>query len=434
MLNNREFPKVFMCVVAGLVTMFVVAARPSIICADVIRLQHGGEVRGELQNDTQDQTGPVEIRTLSGAVVQLNREGIEFVHRRSRVVEEYVTMSKQIPDTIEAHRELAEWCRMHLLKDERAEQLELLLELDPDDQDARKVLGHVKHNGEWMTRDEMMISRGYVKYNRKWITTQERDLLEKSAEVREAEVVWYPKVRLWFGWITGKNFARKEEGIKLFEEMTDAHAVPALTQVMADHASDDVRMLYTLILGNLEGMKAVPAIVNRYLYDSNPAIRQKAFEVLEPEQFEVALPILVAALKNPVNAVVGNAALALGKIGDPVVIPALIDALVTTHKYQVQVPTGNAVSFGTASNGRTGTVNPYSNTVPPEIEAMARTGQLPYGAIVVPHSATPQLTKTTTVKVDLKNPNVLTALEALTRQNLGYNERDWQLWWSLQKG
>jgi hypothetical protein len=42
--------------------------------------------------------------------------------------------------------------------------------------------------------------------------------------------------------------------------------------------------------------------------------------------------------------------------------------------------------------------------------------------------------KTVTVTSEMKNVPVLAALEKLTGKNLGFNERDWHLWWAIQKG
>jgi len=403
----------------------------SVVRADVIRLVHGGEVRGELESNPIDQDAPVIIRTMSGAIVEIDRSEIEFVKQRTRAMEEYISLARAVEPSVQGHWELADWCRSHSLPDQREEQLERLLEYDPEHKDARRILGHVQHNGNWMPREEMMAARGYVKHNRKWVTRQELAIIEKSESERKAEVVWYPRVRLWVGWITAKNSRRRIEGIKNFNALRDADAVPAMRQLMSNHDSNDIRMLYVTVLGQLSGTKSVEAILDRFLFDGNDFVRRAAFESLRPDHYEVAVPMLITGLKNDTNVVVNRAATALQAMNDPQAVPYLIDALVTSHKYKVQVPTGNKMSFGNGPNGP-GMVN--QNQLPANVEAMARTGQLPYGAVVKPFGGTQPLTKTVTVRSEIKNRDVLAALESITGQNLGYNERDWQVWWSIQQG
>jgi hypothetical protein len=125
---------------------------------------------------------------------------------------------------------------------------------------------------------------------------------------------------------------------------------------------------------------------------------------------------------------VQRAATAIGEIGDPAAVPYLIEALVTSHKWKIRVPAGNTTTFNVLPSGRP-TMAGASSYLPPEVEALARTGQLPYGAIVYPPRFQEQPTRTTTIRGDVKNEPVLKALKRLTGQDFGYNKRSWQVWW-----
>ena len=413
-----------------LVCVFLVCTN---LPADIIRLNSGGEIRGEFATEYLNDVAPIEMVTLNGARIILSRSVVDFAQKRSRVEEEYISKSREINHTVNDHWELADWCRTHLLNEQRQEQLELLLEIDPDHKQARKILGHVQHQGEWMPREEMMTLRGYVKHKGKWITQLEKDLLDKNTAIREAELVWYPKVRLWYAWITGKNIMRKQDGLKEFHSIRDPAAIPALKKIIGTHDDVDVRLLFVEIVSQLHGRSAIQELLERYLFDSNEVVRQHAIDSLKVDQFQQAVPMLISALRNDGNVVINRAARVLGQLNNPQAVPHLIDALVTSHKYKVNVPTGNAMSFASGPNG-VSTTSPYGGSLPPEVEAMARTGQFPYGAQVIQHPATPRLSKTVTVKVEQKNPEVLKALQQLTGKNYGFNERDWQLWWSIEKG
>ncbi|MCA9111068.1 MAG: hypothetical protein KDA52_14040 [Planctomycetaceae bacterium] len=61
-----------------------------------------------------------------------------------------------------------------------------------------------------------------------------------------------------------------------------------------------------------------------------------------------------------------------------------------------------------------------------------RTGQLPYGAVVIPPPGG-TVTKSTTVTRTERNVEVLEALKTLSGENFGFDERTWQLWWAAHE-
>src|SRR5438045_9471085 len=72
--------------------------------ADIVSLQSGGEIRGELLDDAKKARGEtVTIRTLTGATVAIVRGDVDTVVRRRMIVEEYETRRRALDDTIEAH-------------------------------------------------------------------------------------------------------------------------------------------------------------------------------------------------------------------------------------------------------------------------------------------------------------------------------------------
>lgn len=405
--------------------------------ADVIHLKSGGELRGELVEsplaEGDESSPPLEIMTLAGSRVSVAREAVLYVARRSMQFEQYVSRARQIPHTVEAHLALAEWCRDNYLGEERKEQLELLLELDPDHEEARRILGYTLEDGKWMTREEIMTSRGYIKYKGRWVTQQELDLLQKQQAQREAEVAWYPKVRLWYVWLTGNDTRRRDMALDEFRKLESPDAIPALTSFLGEHEQENVRQLYANVLGHIGGPEAALGLVERYLFDGSETVRQQSLLLIPPDQHAAVLPKLVKALKDDSNHVVRRAGAALGMFGNPAAVPALIEALVTSHKYQVPVRSRGSIGFGYTPNGQVGMVPPGASSVlPPEIAMLAAAGQLPYGYEVVPFPGT-SVTRYVTVRAEVQNEEVLSALKSITGKDFGYNEHDWHLWWAINK-
>ena len=401
--------------------------------ADLVRLKNGGEVRGEIERATEsDDSDVLLIHTLTGGRVTVDKSDVDYITRRSLEIEEYESRARLIADTVDAHWELAEWCKARRLKPQREEQLELLLDIDPDHAESRRILGHVRHNGQWMTREQWMESRGYILHRGKYVTQQELDLLEKSQAEREAETAWYPKVRLWFTWMSGRSRQRAAEGRANLEAIRDPDAAAALVNFLGDHESDGVRLFCVECLSRMQGPKPVRSLAAKSLFDESGDVRRAARQGISEDQQELALEYLVPELRHDSNTIVQRAASAIGEMGDLNVVPYLIEALVTSHKWKIRVPAGNTTSFGIGPNGQPTMLGSQSGFLPPEVELLARTGQLPYGAIVLPPKFQPRSTRTVTIKGDVKNSKVLAALKEITGQDFGYNQRDWQLWWQTQ--
>ncbi len=405
--------------------------------ADLIKLKNGGEIRGTISSKPRPGgSDKVVIETLIGTIVEIDRAGVEFVTKRSLTVEEYETRKKTAANTVEAQWELAEWCRKQKLKDERGIHLQRVLELDPEHTRAHYGLGHTKREGRWMSKDDIhnaMLAQGYVKYKGKYITPQELELIEKSQVELESEREWFKKVRLWHGWLTGRNTDRAKNGLELLEKITDADAVSALMRLMQDDKNKFVRALYVKILTQIGGNKPVGPLVAASLTDTDREVRYAALNGISAERQQAAIPLYIRALKHDLNGVVQRAATALGRIGDAGVVPALIDSLVTTHRYKVTVRGSSSPTYSFGTNGSF--ANPNAAIVPPEIAIKLRTGQLPYGVIInrqEPPGAERRV-KVVNVKLDQKNSEVLSALTKLTRKDFGYDKRTWNLWWTAQK-
>ncbi len=398
--------------------------------ADVIRLHSGGELRGKLVKSAT--TDPVTIELLTGATVRVHQVDIALVVPRPLTVEEYEVRARSVADTIAAHWELAEWCRQHGLGAQRQTHLLRVVELDPEHEKARTGLGHVWKDGAWVDYDEYMLARGFVKYKSKYITPQELELLEKTSEELQREQDWFPKVRMWTTWATGTHASRAQQGLTALKALKDVDAAPAVARFLGEHGSLDVRQLGVQILTQCGGEKSAVALAKICVRDADQQIRYEALEGIPQEHFAKAQALFHKDLRNETNAIVCRAAIGLQRVGDERSIGPLIDALVTSHKYQVRVPGNGAPSYSFGTNG---TLASPSTALPPEVEAAMRTGQLPQGAVLLnsPNPGENLQSRFVTVRMDHPNAEVRSALQRLTGEDFGFDERLWHLWWASKK-
>lgn len=415
-----------------LICLVGICAAPALVNADIIRLKSGGEIRGVIKEKSVRSAPQITITTLIGATVVVNQDEIEFVSRRSLIVEQYESRAKLTPDTVKAQWDLAEWCLQNRLRNQRETHLQRIVELDPEHADANRGLGHSLHDGEWMTRDEYMSSQGMVKYHNRYVTPQELELLQKSDSQLKAEQEWFGKVRLWLGWITGRNDQRRGKGLASFKTIVDPNAVPALSRNMREHTSPQLRAFYVVTLKQISGEEVVKPLVWQSLFDASTEIRYESLNAIPEDHYKEAREQYVAELKNDLNLIVRRAGIGLLRVGNQTVIPDLINALVTKHRYRV--PVDDLSNTITASTGSGVSMSGSGVPVPPQIAAMLATGQLPYGVqIDDSRSGRPKNKKMVTVKYDHKNNEVLSALQRVTGEDFGFDERTWELWWNAKK-
>lgn len=429
--------------VAGLVVAAGLGLGGSQASADYITLRSGGEIRGELLSDSnraetklrsrghalgESPIDIVSIRTLSGAMVAVGKDEVESVVRRKMVVEEYESLRRTCSNTLEAQWELAEWCRQKSLVKERESHLRAVLAVDPDHVAAHRGLGHIKdRQGRWATHDEVMVSRGYVKHKGKYVLPQELELIQQDERVSEAEKGWFKRVRMWHGWLDSDRSDRQADALAQLKDIQDPDAVPALARYFKAVPNEEQRMLYVEILTRVIGDKPVPALVQQSLWDESKAIRSAAIAGLLRKEVGKALPYYLRALKSGLNIVVNRAGDALGQLGNDAVIPQLINALVTRHVYTELVPDGGT---GVTTSG--GMVPVGQQVLPPNIDILLSTGQLPQG-VRVDYPATPVRMKEITYEKDEQNPSVLGALSLLTGQDFAFDEAAWRRWYNSQR-
>ena len=415
---------------AGLALSSIATAR-----ADVITLASGGTARGTIviPDDARphpafDPAETITIECLSGTQITFRRDDVISVTQRPRIEEEYLTRSRNAPDTLEAQWDLAEWCRRNHLDERRKVHLEAVIAIDPDHKTARAELGYVLRDGRWRKRAEIMRERGLVEYDRRWVTPQERDLMIETEKRREREQAWYTKIRLWHGWLRSGDPTRYREGFAEIRKLEDPTAIPALVKYFGHDTNESFRTLYLEALGRMPGSAAVEPLVRQHLLDVAPGVRDTAFGIIAAQHPEAALPYLLRGLRHDNNKVVRRAGVALEQLGDERVIPDLIKALITAHRKSIQVPQ----KVPTTTFSSNGAYGPSGIPLPPEIAIALRTGNLPYGVNVTGAGPLYRM-RTVTIRVNHENQEVLDALQKISGESFGFDERVWQQWWTGKK-
>jgi hypothetical protein len=348
-LAGSEGPHMRVASCNSLVILAVLGLAPA--RADVIELTTGGRVEGRLLESADGDNDVQVIELGAGARLAIPRSQIARVNSTSDADAEYEKLARSAPDTVEAHEQLAEWCRERKMRERMQRHFERVLELDPNHEAARIALGFRKRDGQWMTRDEIMDDRGLVLYGGRYITPQAAELLERQKEVKSEQADWGNKLDQLRRWLTGRRPERAAEALAEIRALRDPLAADAVVALLRREKDPALKRLWMEVASRLDHRAAIDVLVDLSLYDEDPEIRHDALEYLVNSGRKGLLRPYLRALKKSNNEIVNRAAAALGKIGDRDAAGPLIEALITQHTYRIAGGNPNQHAYAMSPDG-----------------------------------------------------------------------------------
>jgi hypothetical protein len=370
--------------------------------ADVFLLTNGGQIVGNLVNRDETLRKTYVIETADGGQVTLNLSQVKSVDTTRPEELEYEKILPTYPDTAEGQWELAEWCAKHRLPEQRKTHLRRVIEIDPGHAKARHALGYTLINGQWAMRAEVMAQQGLQYYKGGWRTQQEIDAIENKRKNETAQKEWFQKVKLWRGWL---GTDREEKAFENFYAIEDAAAVKPLTIWLREEQNPQIRLQIIDVLAKIDSSSAAMELAATAIEDGDREVRLTCLERLQAKPRPKVVDYFVGKLNDKNNDVVNLAGFALGQMKSPASVSALIDHVVTEHKYKIPKAGGDnstSASFG----GRSGSAGSGGMTVGggPTIERKL-----------------------------ISNQDVLNALTAITGQDFGFDKQAWRKWYASQR-
>ena len=369
--------------------------------AAVFLLVSGGQIEGEWLNRNEKQRQTYVVRMDSGGVITLGNAQVDEVLEKSEDLAWYEQELPKIQQTIEGHWGMAEKCRERRLKEQREHHLEEILKLDPEHERARHGLGYSRVDDRWVKTDEWKTNQGYIRYRGDWRIPQDVMLEKAAEEADKRERDWKKQVTTWRTWITRPR-GKEQDAIDAIRAIDDPNAAAALAVILKDEKEQrNLRMLVIEAMGGLESPVAVGAFIERAMKDPDPNVRDACLDQLVHFGTARAVQAFQKLLEASDNKIVNRAAFCLGSLGQPEATLALINSLVTEHRFLVQTsgaPGRMNVGFGDGPGG----------------------GGNNFGV-----GGRPKL-----VKPKLQNESVLNALVALNPGvHFGYNIEAWKAWY-----
>jgi HEAT repeat protein len=376
------------------------------IRADIFELSGSGHLEGKLLPADDSSKLNCTIELSAGGRVTIARSQISKIDTVTDAVAEYQKRARTSPDTVDAHWQLAEWCREHKLREERRQHLDRILELNPNHADARAALGFHQKDGQWMNRDDVMASRGLVLFDGKYVTPQQVELLKQQKEAKVTQADWTNRIEQLRRWLVGRRPDKANQAHTEIQAIQDPQAAEAVVATLRRENDPQLKRLWIETAARLNSHAAIDALVNLSLYDSDDEIRHQCLEYLIKSRRPGLVTPYIRALKDKDNVIINRAGAALGQIGDRDAIGPLIDALITKHKVKVSDANPDQHAYTFSNEGGAG----------------AGGGSFSFGG------SGPQF-----VVQSVRNRAVLDALIALSgNANFEYDQVQWRGWLAAQ--
>ncbi len=380
--------------------VFLAILRPAE--GEVFLLRSGGRIEGELVNADEKPRTSYVISLPNGGQLTLDAAVVDRVQSVRPELVEYEKVRRQYPDTVQGQLQLADWCRDHNLATERKTHLERVLQLDPDQADARRTLGYRKVNDKWMTREEEMADKGYVKRDGRWMTGPDAELHDSRTKQRAAEIEWIKKIKRWRDALDGRQ---PEEAAKKLRAIDDPMAIFGLAERLKKDQRTDARLIYIEVLARMNKHEARGPLAICAMDDAVEEVRLSCLDELQKQKDDGVTAYFVGRMrdKHTSNAIINRAGVALGRMKDPSCIGTLIEYLVTGHDEVIQSG-GGPGSMTSTFNKNGGGGGGLGMNQKPKI-----------------------------VRHFLQNQGVLDAMIAITGRNFGYDQRAWATWYTNQQ-
>jgi len=397
--------------------------------ADIVHLADGTSIEGtvtDLGDDLRVERGPGAMTIPKRRVLRIEAGPTP----EERAVARAATLR---PDDLPGRLAFAAWCKEQGLAARARAEVEAVLALDPECEEARRALGHERIDGRWMTFEEAQQSRGLVLHRGRWITVEERDVQAALAQASALRRAALDEIRqLLRRAAVSSDAGLREDARRRLEAFTpDERRPPALEALAADDAR--VRAAGAAELGRAGDVGSVAPLARRFVLDASAAVRQAASDALLALKDPSAGAAFLALLQSGNLAAKIRAADGLSAFPDRRAVPALVAALTWA------IEPLEEISLTTAGPGSVAPPGPIvipGGTVvrpPPSSAGGVRPGTLPpTRGLVLPRVVTSVRVNRDPAETAAREAlagTCVRALRACSGQDYGRDASAWQGWW-----
>lgn len=395
--------------------LLLAAAVPSVL-ADILHLTNGNQIEGQILEKTD---AGYRVRTSFGTLV-VPADTVKSIEEKPTPFAEYDRRLAAAKDTAKEQTDLGVWCGENGLPAQEKKHLNRAIELDPEYEPARTALGFVKVNGVWVD-------------GRTAVRDPER---EKEAESKPAKPgdgdrqvaaiqgKWTRQIRaIRQTLLDAKSEKLNDEGRRRILDIKDPLAVLPLAKVLGD-GTLAARQVLVEALGRFQTDESTLNLTVIALVEPDESLRRDAVTQLVRREDPRVVAQLRKALQSNSDALIRNAAVALGRLKAMTAVPELIDSLKVQRRKLTEVTVRRYFGAMESDFGRDTTVTlPRGNRV----RYVPTIGLGAAGAFVSSETEM-QMQDVTVFRTEVQQ-----ALVAITGENFGFEEAAWRRWYQERK-
>ena len=385
--------------------------REALKIRDSVTLKSGSTLNGRVTSEGVDDNGRkfIIFATEDGTIMKLDlsRAVYRGKYRKADMTDkEYNTRIMKLKDDPNAHWDICNWLDSRpsgaiRFKNQIRFHLERIMELDPNDDKAKKELGYIflRDEDRWVPERQFYASIGYEKNGTSWSPKRQARISAQYETNASIEGERKQAFRRWEREANRKNPNLAALRTELFR-ICDAPAVTIIFAAARKEKSAARRAMFIEAIGRVPTKAAQNALCVFAVEEDVIGNRERALTLLSNEHYnqESAVAFLTQYFPIPgkppvLRVAVRRAAFAIGELGSESAMLVLVDNLVTEH----------VVKQGDDPNRQ-------------QIEQNSR-GEFNFGGGA----------KTETRQ--FRHNEVVTALKKISNQDYGFNAAAWRAWY-----
>ncbi|MDF1702768.1 MAG: HEAT repeat domain-containing protein [Planctomycetota bacterium] len=200
---------------------------------------------------------------------------------------------------------------------------EIVVGIDPEHRAARRALGYEKIGKLWYTGDALQRAKGFVHHEKRWMTAEEFAAATRPQREAKAQKAGESRVLGLLGMIASGDEAKITKAKRLMAMEPAKFKLAPLAKALRCEPAS-LRIYAAQELGRLADPLGVPALLKCATHDKQKPVRVASAEALREIGSPSTVHPLGRALDSRFREVRVNAAEALGILGDELAYPYII--------------------------------------------------------------------------------------------------------------
>ena len=312
-----------------------------IISGTVVSSQTTSTANPDKKSALTDEELVIEVEPDVQVVIRKSELALNGNRSKDEKLKNYEAGTPKLTNTVEAQMAAVQWAASNGQPDLQHAHYWRILDLEPENKEARSGLQHVNESGQWERLEDRMQRVGKVKLKGKWTYPETLELNDEDRDKRIKE----------FKAMTNITKNNLSQAMAKIEAVDDPLMAEVISERLADkHGNttklpEPIKLFFISQLARLKTPSGIRALVVCAL-DSSQIVRNAAIQALldfdDSDTRRYATAFLIEALGSPDNDRINFAGYALGKLESEEAILPLINRL--TSKHEIAINEGDSFS------------------------------------------------------------------------------------------